>query len=90
MDSGAVVIFRNTTPVPRGAKGRVVVDSKIYNAAAAKVMRRYDIAIDDMYSYTIDRLDSIMLPANVHFNKEGNVYLAEQVAGVIKKELENN
>ena len=89
-DSGAVVIFRNTTPVPRGAKGRVVGDSKIYNAAAAKVMHRYDIAIDDMYSYTIDRLDSIMLPANVHFNKEGNVYLAEQVAGVIKKALENN
>jgi len=85
--TGAVVIFRNTTPVPAGAKGRVVGDSKIYNDAAAKVMARHDIPIDDMYSYTIDRLDTIMLPANVHFHKDGNVYLANKVAGVIKEAL---
>ena len=85
--TGAQVIFRNTTPVPEGAKGRVVGDSKIYNQAAAKVMKRHGIAIDDMYGYTIDRLETIMLPANVHFNKEGNVYLAEKVAAVIKDSL---
>ena len=65
------------------------LDKKI-NLKVSNESIHYDIAIDDMYSYTIDRLDSIMLPANVHFNKEGNVYLAEQVAGVIKKALENN
>ena len=41
-----------------------------------------------MYSYTIDRLETIMLPANVHFHKEGNVYLANKVADVIKEALE--
>ncbi len=87
--TGAVVIFRNTTPVPQGAKGRVVGDSKIYNQAAAKVMKRHNIAIDDMYGYTIERLATIMLPANVHFNKEGNVYLAEKVSAVIKKVLDS-
>jgi len=86
--TGAKVIFRNTTPVPEGAKGRVVGDSKLYNEAAAKVMKKHGIAIDDMYGYTIDKLDRIMLPANVHFNKEGNVYLAEKVAAVIQSALE--
>lgn len=87
--TGAVVIFRNTTPVPKGAKGRVVGDSKLYNEAAAEVMKRHGIPIDDMYGYTIDKLDEIMLPANVHFHKEGNVYLSKKVAGVIRKALES-
>ena len=82
------MIFRNTTPVPEGAKGRVVGDSRLYNDAAAKVMKKHGIAIDDMYGYTIDKLDRIMLPANVHFNKEGNVYLAQKVAAVILAALE--
>ena len=85
--TGATVIFRNTTPVPPGAKGRVVGDSKRYNEAAAKVMKRHSIAIDDMYGYTIDKLDEIMLPANVHFRPEGNVYLSGKVAEVIRKAL---
>ena len=41
-----------------------------------------------MYGYTIDRLQTIMLPANVHFHKEGNVYLANKVADVIKGALQ--
>ena len=86
--TGAKVIFRNTTPVPEGAKGRVVGDSKRYNEAAAKVMKKHGIAIDDMYGYTIDKLDRIMLPANVHFNQEGNAYLAQKVSAVIQAALE--
>lgn len=86
--TGAKVIFRNTTPVPKGAKGRVVGDANRYNQAAAKVMKKHGIAVDDMYGYTIDKLDRIMLPANVHFNKEGNLYLAKKVAAVIDAALQ--
>ena len=37
--TNAKLIWRNTTPVPEGAKGRVVGDSVKYNAIAAKVMK---------------------------------------------------
>ena len=36
--TGAKLIWRNTTPVPPGSKGRYVGDSVKYNAAAARVM----------------------------------------------------
>ena len=85
--TGATVIWRNTTPVPKGAKGRAVGDSRRYNRAAAEVMAKHGIAIDDMYGYTIDRLDKIMRPANVHFHPEGNDFLADKVAAIIKSAL---
>ncbi len=85
--TGATVVFRNTTPVPKGAKGRVVGDAARYNEAAATVMQRHQIEIDDMYSYTIDRLDQLMRPANVHFTPEGNSFLSKKVARVIREAL---
>ena len=38
-ETGASLIWCSTTPVPEGAKGRVVGDSAKYNEAAAKVMK---------------------------------------------------
>ena len=37
-ETGATVIWCETTPVPKGAKGRVVGDSRRYNEAAAEAM----------------------------------------------------
>ena len=52
--TGAKLIWRNTTPVPEGCKGRVVGHSKQYNEIAARVMKKHNIAVHDMYtvSYT--------------------------------------
>ena len=85
--TGAKLIWRNTTPVPKGAKGRVVGDSAKYNKIAAKIMAEKNIPTDDQYSFCMERLDKIQKPANVHFTPEGSKALAEQAVKAIEKAL---
>jgi acyl-CoA thioesterase-1 len=86
--TGATLIWRNTTPVPEGAAGRLVGDSVKYNEIAAKVMKEHDIATDDLYSIAKEKMAEIMLPANVHFKPEGSKLLGAKVANTIKAALE--
>lgn len=85
--TGAKLIWRNTTPVPEGAKGRVVGDSAKYNAIAAKIMEEKGIPTDDLYGFSKPKLAEIMKPANVHYTAEGSKALAEQVVVAIQKAL---
>jgi len=78
--TGAALIWCATTPVPEGAKGRVVGDAVRYNAAAAEVMAKHKIPTNDLYAFAKPRLAKIQRPANVHFSPEGSKALAEQVA----------
>ena len=55
-ETGAALIWRTTTPVPEGAKGRAVGDSKNYNDVAKRIMRKQKIAIDDHYTYSIRKI----------------------------------
>ena len=86
--TNATLIWRSTTPVPKGAKGRVPGDSAKYNAIAAGIMKENDIETDDMYAYTEPRLKELQLPANVHFTKAGSQSLAEQVAKTVSSSLD--
>jgi len=70
--TGAKLIWRSTTPVPEGAKGRVEGDSAKYNEIAAKIMKEHSIPTDDHYSYALKNQKEIQLPANVHFGKKGS------------------
>jgi len=85
--TGAKLIWRNTTPVPEGAKGRAPGDAARYNEAAAGVMDQYGIQTHDLYRFTTERAETIQRPSNVHYTKEGSKRLAEQVARVIKAAL---
>lgn len=85
--TNAKLIWRNTTPVPPGCKGRVAGDSARYNAAAARVMRKHNIPTHDLFTYSKDRMDKIMRDANVHFLPEGSTALGKEVAMVIEKAL---
>lgn len=85
--TGAKLIWRNTTPVPPGAGGRVVGDSVKYNEVAAKVMKANDIPTHDLYTVSKERMEELMLPANVHFKSEGNEVLARMVSDRILEEL---
>ncbi|QDT64445.1 SGNH/GDSL hydrolase family protein [Calycomorphotria hydatis] len=85
--TGATLIWRNTTPVPEGAKGRIPGDEVKYNNVAKKIMDARGIMIDDLYSYCMPRLDDIQLKANVHFTPEGSQKLAEQTAITIREAL---
>jgi acyl-CoA thioesterase-1 len=81
------LIWRNTTPVPKGAKGRVVGDSKKYNDAAARVMKKHGVPTHDMYAWCLPRMQVIGLPADVHFNAAGKTAQAKAVARVIDSVL---
>ncbi len=83
----AKLIWRSTTPVPEGAKGRVAGDAARYNAVAASIMQECDIAIDDQYSFALPRLKAIQRPANVHFTAEGSRKLATQVVAAVTRQL---
>jgi hypothetical protein len=85
--TGAKLIWRSTTPVPEGAKGRVPGDAARYNAVAAKIMQEAGISTDDHYAYCMPRLAQLQIPANVHFTPEGSGRLAEQAAAAIEQAL---
>ena len=87
--TGAKLIFANTTPVPDGTGIRVKGDAKIYNVAAERVMKKHGIPVNDLYSFSIVRLDKIQRPANVHFFPEGSRLLGEQVTKCILKALDD-
>jgi acyl-CoA thioesterase-1 len=83
----AKLIFATTTPVPEGAVGRVPGDSKRYNAVALAVMKKHEIPVNDLYSFALERLDTIQRPRDVHFTKEGSRLLGEEVARHIRQAL---
>ena len=81
--TGATLIWRQTTPVPDGARGRVAGDAVKYNAVAVGVMKENRIAIDDMFAFARPRLKQIQRPADVHFTPAGSKALAEHSAPII-------
>ena len=85
--TNAKLIWRNTTPVPPGSKGRYVGDSIKYNAAAALVMIRHGIPTHDLFTMSKERMKEIMLPANVHYTKDGSEVLGRDVAKIILEAL---
>lgn len=81
--TGARLIWRNTTPVPKGARGRVPGDSAKYNAIAAKVMKEEGVEIHDLYSFALKNAKEIQRKADVHYTREGSNALAREVVTVI-------
>ena len=88
--TGAKLIWRNTTPVPEGEvkPRRIPSDVVRYNAAAKRVMHKHSILIHDLYTFALASLGEIQRPVNVHFTLEGSAALASEVARVIIDALE--
>lgn len=86
--TGAKLIWASTTPVPKNAPGTSNDLAIKYNRAAAEVMKRYRIPIDDLYSAMKPHHERYWLhPNNVHFNTEGSAFLGRYVARSILKQL---
>ena len=85
--TGAKLIWCNTTPVPEGTTNRVADESVQFNAAAASVMEKASVPINDLHGHAWARLAEVQLPANVHFSDPGSAYLAEKVVAEIEKAL---
>ncbi len=86
--TGAKLIWRNTTPVPDGAAGRVSDDAVKYNAIAAEIMAANQIPIHDLHSMVKNQFKAEhFLPANVHYTAAANVLFGADVARVISEAL---
>ncbi|MFT5239469.1 MAG: arylsulfatase A-like enzyme/lysophospholipase L1-like esterase [Candidatus Promineifilaceae bacterium] len=83
-ETDAALIWASTTMVPDGEAGRVLGDDAKYNAVAAKIMQKHDIAINDLHALSMAFAGKYSAPGNVHFNKDGSARLAEQVADSIR------
>ncbi len=85
--TGAILIWRPTTPVPQGAYGRVPGDENLYNQIALRIMKRHGIQVDDLNPFILSKPVPHTKPDNVHFTKEGSQMLAGRIAATIKKAL---
>lgn len=81
--SARLSIWRETTPVPKGAKGRVPGDSSKYNAAAAEAIADVGgIVTDPFYAFAESICDD-QRPKDVHYTPVGSEALGKHVAEII-------
>ena len=82
--TGAKLIF---APIPPVVDGRTFGNIPERNAIALKVMKETNVAIDDLYTVMLPRLEELGCPRDVHFIPEGSRFLAEAVATSIEQVL---
>jgi lysophospholipase L1-like esterase len=87
--SGAKLIFATTTPYPDklGKQMRTPGMPAVYNKIAIEIMRENDIAINDIYSYVLPRMEKLQRPKNVHFTEKGYQVIGNEVAEIITKHI---
>ena len=86
--TGAKLIWATTTPIPDVPAQKQTAASIVErNAAAAAVMEKHGVAIDDLFAFITPRLAEAQLPKDVHFKAEGYDLLGQQVAESIRAAL---
>ena len=84
--TGAKVIWASTTQIA-SRKGKRLDASPELNKVAAEVMQAHNVAIDDLYGFTLPHLKEWQTPDQCHFNAQGNRELGKQVAISIREAL---
>jgi lysophospholipase L1-like esterase len=86
--TGAKLVWATTTPIPDvPAQNQTAASIVERNAAAATVMEKHGVAIDDLFTFITPRLAEAQLPNDVHFKPEGYDLLGGQVAESIRAAL---
>ncbi|HSW45424.1 MAG TPA: alpha-N-acetylglucosaminidase TIM-barrel domain-containing protein [Phycisphaerae bacterium] len=85
--TGAVLIWASTTPIPEGAQGRKQGEEIEFNAAAAEIVARHRIVVNDLHARVLPELGRFQLSRNVHFTPDGSAFLALQVGQCIRQAL---
>ena len=84
----AKLIWAHSTTVPEGEAGRKMGDEDKYNEAAARVMTKHGIEINDLNALTDSfPAELFTAPGNVHFKTEGSRKLGQAVADKILEAL---
>ncbi len=85
--TGAKLVFATTTPI-MSRTGKRFEDIKVLNAVALDLMKRRDIAVNDLYDYVLPHAKEWQSGDKVHFTQAGNGELAKHVGASILKALE--
>ncbi len=86
--TGAKLVWGNTSFVPSGEAGRIEGDELNYNKVAEEIMLRNGIAINDIRSLTAQfSPDQFRAPGDVHYTAEGYQVIATQVVDSIESVL---
>ncbi len=84
-ETGAKLIWASTTPIPDDlAKKQTAASIVERNQAAAAIMAKHNIPIDDLFTAVTPHLARLQNPNDVHFNREGYEFLGSQVAESIR------
>jgi len=96
--TGAKLIWATTTPAPpkpeatmlKRWKKEVVISPALerqYQEAALQVMKKHEVAVDDLYSLLKPRQSELQKEDNVHFSQAASYLMGKQVADCILKNL---
>ncbi len=84
----AKLVWASSTPCPDTKNGQYKSAPIIErNTAAAEVMKKHGIAIDDLFTAITPHLATMQNPDDVHFNAQGYDFLGETVAKAIETAL---
>jgi lysophospholipase L1-like esterase len=79
--TGARLVWASSTPIPDDPEARQRAASIVErNEAAAAIMRRHGVAIDDLFGFITPHLAEVQPPRDVHFTAAGYERLGTQVA----------
>lgn len=84
--TGAKLIWASTTPIMR-YKGKRYDDLTALNKIAAEIMKEHEVAIDDLYEFTLPNIAKLQSGDKVHFTAPGNEELGKKVSEEIRKAL---
>lgn len=86
--TNAQLVFCQTTPVPEGAKGRVVGDSRKYNEIAGRVMREEMVGVNGLFDHVSRNVPT--REANVHYTAANSRKIAVFLAADLRGRLKGN
>jgi lysophospholipase L1-like esterase len=86
--TGAKLVWASTTPIPDDPPKKQTAASIVErNEAAAAVMRKHEVAVNDLFTIVTPHLETLQNPNDVHFNAAGYEFLGQRVAEVIEAGL---
>jgi hypothetical protein len=89
--TGAKLVWASTTPIPPETRDGPAATQAIVekNEIAARVMKKHDVAIDDLFGFITPHLEQAQNPKDVHFNAAGYEMLGKKVAESLMAGLAN-
>lgn len=86
--TGAKLVWASTTPIPDDpAKNQTAASIVERNQAAALLMKKHGIAVNDLFRSVTPRSAELQNPNDVHFNALGYDFLGAAVAQAIEDQL---